>query len=190
MAFQLPLLMGLAAGSAVYTEWRRISRLEVRRMPKGGISTYRGGRYCGPGWGWSFVRKDVESGKIAHMPEAIDVIDDACRRHDQCYDDNGWFFRDCNVRLARELVEIVRAPTNTAQQRMDAAVMAAVFAVEADGIDPWLRPAVDLASAVRLRLCAAVDSLFQGTTTMLWVIEQEIYRINGVPRYGLPDANR
>jgi hypothetical protein len=116
------------------------------------------------------------------MPDAIDAIDDACRHHDQCYFDRGWFSRDCNVHLTRELVEIVRAPTSTAQQRVDAAVMAAVFAVEADGIDPWLRPMVDLGLAVRARLRAAIDSLFQGTTTMLWVIEQEIYRINGVPR--------
>ncbi len=180
MAIQLPLLIGLAASSAAYTAWRRTSRLELRRMPTGGISTYRVGRYCGPGWG--FVRQDVESGRIARMPDAIDAIDDACRHHDQCYFDRGWFYRDCNVRLARELAEIIRGPTSTAQQRVDAAVMAAVFAVEADAIDPWLRPAVDLGTAISTRLHAGVDTMFQGTTTMFWVIEQEIYRINGVPR--------
>ncbi len=113
------------------------------------------------------------------MPDAVDVIDEACRRHDQCYFDHGWFSRECNVRLAANLVAIIRSPTSAPQQRVDAAVMAAVFAVEADLIDPWLRPAARLGVSTLVSIRSTIDEMFRGAATMYWVIEQEIYRIYG-----------
>ena len=58
------------------------SRLELRRK-ENGLSTYREGIYCGPGWG--FTIEDVKSGKIQDLPGAFDAIDQACRLHDQCF---------------------------------------------------------------------------------------------------------
>jgi hypothetical protein len=117
------------------------------------------------------------------MPDAIDAIDQACRRHDQCYFDHGWFTQTCNVQLATDLVTIIRSPASSPQQRVDAAVMAAVFAVEAELIDPWLGPAVRLGTATLTSLRSAFDEMFQGAATMYWLMEQEIYRIY---RYRVP----
>jgi len=64
------------------------------------------------------VRKDVESGWIARMPDAIDAIDESSRHHDQCYFNYGWFTRECNVTLVTDLVAIVRSPVSTPQQRV------------------------------------------------------------------------
>ncbi len=179
MAIQFPLLLGLGGASAAVA-WRRHSRLEVRSLPDAGYSTYRGGRYCGPGWG--FVRQDVERGKIAALPDALDAIDEACRHHDQCYHDNGWWSQQCNVRLAAELAVIVRSPMSTPQQRVDAAVMAAVFAIEAVGVDPWLRPASDSVGVIGTTTRSAVDAAFQNTATMYRAIEVAICQLYGVTR--------
>jgi hypothetical protein len=110
-----------------------ISHLEWKRMPGGGTSTYRRGLYCGPGWG--FVRMDVISGRIRNLPAAIDAIDAACARHDQCYDDRGYFTGACNAALARDLARIVIANDSTPQQRLDAAIMAGIFQLEALSLD-------------------------------------------------------
>jgi hypothetical protein len=112
--------------------FRYFSKLEVRRTEHG-FSTYRGGLYCGPGWG--FVRQDVLSGKIREMPAAIDAIDAACRTHDQCYNDFGYLTRSCNQALARDLARVMVARDSTAQMRYDAAIMAGIFQLEALTID-------------------------------------------------------
>jgi hypothetical protein len=70
-------------------------RLQIVPMGRG-VSTYRGGNYCGPGWG--FFREDAEQGKLP--PAAFDVIDEACRIHDSCYERHGYFTKACNDRLA------------------------------------------------------------------------------------------
>jgi hypothetical protein len=113
---------------------RGFSRLEWNRMPAGGISTYHGGAYCGPGWG--FTADDVASGRLRELPHAIDAIDAACRRHDQCYADRGYFAQDCNLALSRDLVAILLSKGSSYQQRLDAAVMAGVFGLEALIVDP------------------------------------------------------
>lgn len=110
------------------------SKLQAKKMAGGGTSTYAGGNYCGPGWG--FTRQDVEAGKVAQLPEAVDAIDRACKAHDQCYADNGYLTLKCNVALAAELKKIVLSPTSTTQQRIDAYIMAAVFEWEARHVDP------------------------------------------------------
>lgn len=114
----------------------RASRLEWKSQPEGGVSTYQGGRYCGPGWG--FTKQDVESGRVARLPAAIDAIDEACQRHDQCYQDHGYFTQRCNVQLATELTGVIVSMSSTPQQRYDAALMAAIFATEAQ-VDPALK---------------------------------------------------
>jgi len=116
-----------------FRPWNRFTRLEWRKMPGGGVSTYRGGRYCGPGWG--FTRDDVVSGRIRELPAAIDAIDAACRSHDQCYADRGYFTAECNRALASDLLEVILSKDSTAQQRIDAAIMAAIFEVESLTLD-------------------------------------------------------
>jgi hypothetical protein len=112
---------------------RTMSKLEVKPMPGGGISTYRGGVYCGPGWG--FTREDVLSGRIKEMPAAIDAIDAACQRHDQCYADRGYFTYSCNMALSRDLAAVIVGRHSTPQQRLDAAIMAGIFRFEALTLD-------------------------------------------------------
>jgi hypothetical protein len=90
------------------------SKLEANKKSSGGISTYQGGLYCGPGWG--FTIEDVRSGKIKELPTAIDAIDAACKTHDQCYQDHGYFTQQCNVSLAVNLVEVIRSPSSSKQQ--------------------------------------------------------------------------
>jgi hypothetical protein len=109
------------------------SKLEVKREPNSGISTYQGGHYCGPGWG--FTLEDVRSGRIKELPAAIDAIDAACKNHDQCYADSGYFSIDCNRKLISELTAVVVDEASSPQQRQDAAIMAAIFAVEVSTVD-------------------------------------------------------
>jgi len=171
----LPLMFGLAAAGGGYTAlqaFRRTTRLEARRMPNG-ISTYRGGLYCGPGWG--FVREDVTSGRIAQLPEAIDAIDRACRRHDQCYDDHGYFTMGCNLRLAADLVAVVRSPDSTVQQRLDATIMAAIFEVEALTVDVVV--AVGRWATRRALLRADFEIRFRDQRRLNQLIEQETLRL-------------
>lgn len=124
-----------------FTIFRMTSKLEVR-FKRPGISTYYGGHYCGPGWG--FVRADVESGRIRELPEAIDAIDAACKTHDQCYADHGYFTGACNQRLAHDLVTVLIARDSTAQMRVDAAIMAGIFQFEALTLDVFVDSYRDL----------------------------------------------
>ena len=117
----------LTANYAAHT-----TRLEWASQASG-VSTYRGGVYCGPGWG--FTQEDIVSGRIRELPAALDAIDEACRRHDQCYADRGWLTLDCNVELSRSLAAVVISRTASEQQRIDAAVMAAIFMTEVLTID-------------------------------------------------------
>lgn len=110
-----------------------VSKLEVKQMPNGGTSNYAGGHYCGLGWG--FTLEDVRSGRIKEMPAAIDAIDAACKNHDQCYADSGYFSIDCNRKLISELTTVVLSESSSPQQRLDAAIMAAIFSAEVSAID-------------------------------------------------------
>jgi hypothetical protein len=74
------------------------------------------------------------------MPQAIDAIDNACRLHDQCYANNGYFSASCNLALTRNLSAIIINPRSTSQQRRDAAIMAAFFFIEARAVDPVVSP--------------------------------------------------
>lgn len=147
----------------------RTSRLEWKKVEDGKTSTYRGGNFCGPGWG--FTRQDVEAGKVAELPAAIDAIDAACQRHDQCYDDHGYFTRICNVSLATDLTIIVISKSSTPQQRYDAAIMAAIFATEAQ-IDPALKLGHQAYQALERSYRELLDSGAQ----FMFAIEQGILR--------------
>jgi hypothetical protein len=143
---------------------RAISRLEWRAMPGGGTSTYRGGLYCGPGWG--FTREDLRTGRIREMPAAIDAIDAACRRHDQCYFDHGYFTRECNVALVGDLVAVIVASESTFQQRFDAAIMAGIFEVES--------LTMDVGMSVYRDLRGDFERLFDQGLSMEAVIQRQL----------------
>jgi len=117
------------------------SNLQFQIEPNGGLSVYKPGYYCGPGWG--FTKQDIVSGRIKQLPGAYDAIDNACKNHDQCYADNGYFSLSCDFRLVGNLAEIVTSPNSSSQKRLDAAVMAAYFAIEIQ-VDPKLRTVVDI----------------------------------------------
>ena len=108
------------------------SRLQLRSA-RDGLSVYRDGIYCGPGWG--FTIDDVKSGRIREMPEAFDAIDGACRLHDQCFMDHGYFSLSCDLALNRRLTQVVFALDSTPGQRFDAVIMAAYFVVQTALID-------------------------------------------------------
>ncbi len=97
------------------------------------VSTYKGGKYCGPGWGFTY--KDILDGTIKAMPAAIDAIDEACKAHDHCYEENGYATQGCNLVLTYDLVKIVTDEKSTSQQRTDAVIMAVIFFVESQTID-------------------------------------------------------
>lgn len=142
------------------------SRLEWRKAASG-TSTYEGGLYCGPGWG--FTIEDVRSGKIKELPAAIDAIDAACKTHDQCYQDHGYFTQQCNVALASSLAEIIRSPSSSRQQRLDATLMAAVFAVEAAVIDPKAKPVITTYNYLKTQISGLWG---KGVLTMQQVIQE------------------
>lgn len=148
------------------------SKLQWKKQPAGGTSTYEGGMYCGPGWG--YVRQDVTSGRIAELPEAIDAIDRACRSHDQCYQDNGYLTLKCNVRLASELLLIVADPKSTPQQRNDAYVMAAIFQLEAMTLDAAVFVPKEGYRKLHTLIVATWD---KGTRTMASIIQEAHIRL-------------
>lgn len=128
------------------------TNLGVWRMSNG-VSMYWGGNFCGPGWG--YTRQDVENRTIAAIPEAVDAIDRACKAHDQCYADNGYFMKMCNVKLASDLRAIVLDPGETMQRRRDAYVMAAIFEIEARRLDWVLRPTSETYQALYVFMSGA-----------------------------------
>ncbi|MBR1232021.1 hypothetical protein [Bradyrhizobium sp. AUGA SZCCT0182] len=120
------LVVALMASSASATN------LQIKKNPNG-YSTYRKGVYCGPGWGFTY--QDLLDGKIKQMPKAIDAIDEACRLHDTCYQENGYVTQGCNLVLSADLAKVVIDPKSTPEQRVDAAIMAAIFFLESQSID-------------------------------------------------------
>ncbi|MBK9386631.1 MAG: hypothetical protein IPN34_17600 [Planctomycetes bacterium] len=168
MVIQLPLLIGLSSAA---TAWQLLkdTRLQVKFQPGGGVITYRGGRHCGPGWG-------------SLQDYWFDPIDKACRAHDQCYREFGWFTKECNLQLMADLVAVAAAPESTRQQRVDALVMAAFFATEAELVDPWLRPASRLGTSVIAWLRAELGEKYEEAVELLWFMQQDVYRIYKVPR--------
>jgi hypothetical protein len=108
------------------------SNLEIKRKGQG-WSTYKNGVYCGPGWGYTV--QDVLDDKIKNLPEAIDAIDEACKLHDTCYQENGWCTQGCNLVLTANLAKVVVDPKSTPQQRLDATIMAAIFFIESQTVD-------------------------------------------------------
>lgn len=158
------------------------SKLQWQEKPGGGVSTYKGGVYCGPGWG--FTKEDVISGRIRSLPKAIDAIDEACEHHDQCYRNQGYFWQSCNVGLARDLVKVIIDPKSSSQQRMDATIMASIFSMEARYIDPLAYPS----SFSYQYLKSSIENLWKnGRLTMEQVMnqmEREIFNLYGLTQFG------
>jgi hypothetical protein len=117
------------------------TRIEVKstlQNGRSGYSTYRGGKYCGPGWGNTY--QDILDGNASKLEAASDAIDEACKAHDTCYQDNGWFAPEknpqgCNLVLSVSLAKVAVDPKSTPQQRVDAFLMAAIFLIEANTAD-------------------------------------------------------
>ena len=168
MSFKL-LILGLA-----YREARRRNATKLFPERKraedgaGGLSTYDGGYYCGPGWG--FTREDVESGKLAELPEAIDAIDRACKAHDQCYLDDGYFSQSCDRLLIGDLKTVVADPKASDQQRRDAAIMAAYFYIQINTIEKARRARENAAEQAR-RIQRTIDVHWHGMMTMKHTID-------------------
>ena len=108
------------------------TKLGYEKKPKG-VSTYKGGLYCGPEWGYTY--QDILDGKISKLPDAIDAIDEACKNHDYCYQENGYLTQGCNLVLTVDLVKVITNESSTGQQRLDAAIMAALFFIESQSVD-------------------------------------------------------
>lgn len=114
-------------------DWSKLSWSAKQSVNGIGTSTYRGGVYCGPKWGFTY--KDILDGRIRDLPTAVDAIDEACKLHDYCYEENGYFTQGCNLVLTVDLVKVAIGKDSTPQQRLDAVLMAAVFFVESQTID-------------------------------------------------------
>lgn len=133
-----------------------------------GVSTYQGGNYCGPGWGFTY--KDILDGKIAQLPDAVDAIDEACKLHDYCYSENGYFTQGCNLVLTYNLVEVVVSKDSTPQQRLDATLMAAVFFIESQTLDVGVmaqREMLELKNRLEGLMTESAMSLEQAITNVL-----------------------
>lgn len=143
-----------------------LTNLEFSRKTPDGISTYKKGLYCGPGWGFTY--QDVLDGKIKKLPEAVDAIDAACKAHHQCYKDNGYFTQGCNLVLSVDLVKIISAESSTNQQRIDAVIMAAIFFVETQTID--------LGVMAKREIDTMRDRMLGYLSTSLFSLEQAIQR--------------
>ena len=133
-----------------------------------GVSTYKGGKYCGPGWGFTY--KDILDGKISQLPDAVDAIDEACKMHDYCYSENGYFTQGCNLVLTYNLVDVVTSKDSTPQQRLDATLMAAVFFIESQTLDLGVmgqREVLDLKSRLEGLITESAMSLEHAITNVL-----------------------
>lgn len=71
------------------------------------------GNWCGPGHGGGEVR---------------DLLDGACKRHDECYDASGYFNCDCDRVLVRDVDRLIRGGTLSPALRAKAFVVRQYFA--------------------------------------------------------------
>lgn len=122
-------LVAYIASGKSNLQWKK----QTGASGQAGTSTYKGGNYCGPGWGFTY--QDILDGKIKKMPAAIDAIDEACKAHDDCYAEHGYFTQGCNLVLTVDLVKVVLSDSSRPEQRADAVIMAAIFFIESQTID-------------------------------------------------------
>jgi hypothetical protein len=108
----------------------------------------------------------VLTGRIKELPAAVDAIDAACKCHNQCYGDHGYFTYSCNAALSRDLAAVIVARHSTPQQRFDAAVMAAIFQFEALTVDLVVIEYRDLRDKF--------EAMFRPYVTMELVIEWQL----------------
>jgi hypothetical protein len=120
--------------------------------------------------GWGFTYKDILDGTIREMPQAIDAIDEACRMHDYCYEENGYLTQGCNLVLSYDLMQIVVNQKSSPQQRLDAVLMAAVFFIESQTLDLGVlarNEAIELKNRI-------LGSISQGVGTLENAIKREM----------------
>lgn len=148
-------------------------RLTAEINPLGkqtGISTYRGGNYCGPAWG--FTKADVGGGLMCADVPAINEIDAACRRHDICYGKHGYLTRHCNTALASDLLKVAIAPGSKPGERIDAYVMFMVFGLESVTVDF----AIEKQHEVKAKIRKYWAETNQKASAVMWQLEREIVR--------------
>jgi len=75
-----------------------------------GLKIY--GRWCGPGHGGG---------------HPIDAVDAACKKHDECYDRNGYFNCDCDSALVRDAYRAAMSPGVSAEGRAAGIAVAGYF---------------------------------------------------------------
>jgi hypothetical protein len=136
------------------------------------ISTYRGGAYCGPGWG--FTIEEIKGKGIASMPGTIDAIEAACKMHDACYARAGYFSEPCDQELVANMLRIVKDPKSPRHLQVDAAVMAAVFQFEALVSDPVFKRYQELESSFA--------RMFHSNVSMEYIIEWHRSQEQGTSR--------
>ncbi len=131
MSFIATLITGVLINTGNNGE--KLTKLTWSQKNATATSTYKGGKYCGPGWGFTY--QDILDGNIRELPQSIDAIDEACKMHDYCYHENGYFTQGCNLVLTYDLVKVVVDYKSAPQQRLDAVLMAAIFFIESQTID-------------------------------------------------------
>lgn len=145
----------------------KISNIILDKKPNSDgftMSVYRGGTYCGPGWG--FTRQDLEAKNLTELPQALDAIDLACQAHDQGYKDNGYWDIASDKKLISDLRVVVRTPTASFQQRFDAVVISSYFVVQSN---------VTIRVSETKKLYQSIQAMFMlGQFTMQQVIEHHI----------------
>ena len=90
-----------------------------------GIPIY--GNWCGPGHGGG---------------EPIDAVDEVCRRHDQCYDERGYFDCSCDRDLIARMPDAIINPGTPTLGKVAGAAAAAVFAITPCVCRRWCFPFV------------------------------------------------
>lgn len=126
---RLPSLAPRVHGGEEDTPWSRVlppwEQWMLFSLFPPSLSTYRGGNYCGPGWGSTSSTR--AHGAISGPRLPSDAIDESCRDHDACYSERGYFDRECDVALIERLTKLAIDPQTPGQQRRDARIMADWF---------------------------------------------------------------
>lgn len=86
----------------------------IKRIRRGLIPTY--GNWCGPGH-----TMDDRNGN------AIDILDWACKDHDICYRDNGYWNIDCDKRFIKQLKAILDSDVLSPDGRLYASAAYTLF---------------------------------------------------------------
>lgn len=91
------LILVLTGPTAIAVELHRDSNDQVNQETAGDYAVY--GNWCGPD----------HPQTLDPAPRPLDLVDQACMRHDYCYVEKGYFNCDCDMDLVDELGENLAA---------------------------------------------------------------------------------